>query len=121
MTESTYVYPFKANAYYINCERCGKKIRQKAPTHKYCSECKPIVKKERDRIYDLNKRKPRSSEYLKNYRRMYYQKHRKEICEYHKAYYLKHKEELTKRSRIAYCSSKYNNCYDCPYDDCIKE
>jgi hypothetical protein len=40
------------NIKYINCFRCGAKIRFKGGKHKYCSSCKVIVDKEKQKIRD---------------------------------------------------------------------
>lgn len=37
---------------HINCERCNKEIVFKGGKHKYCDECLPIIKKERQRLRD---------------------------------------------------------------------
>lgn len=78
----------------IKCQECGKETAKRSANQKYCPECA----KER---------------------------HRRHALKWQKNHPERARERNRRAARMRYdeverCASSHNNCFSCPYDDCIK-
>ena len=129
------------------CPVCDKEFDTEYVRQIYCStECKKIAARERSLKYyydhldscRLKKRKYNQSHkeqlreyaknYAKNHAKKYRQDHKEKISNYQKEYYRKNKERISKykkdwyqgkklKTKIAECSKKYNDCFNCPTEN----
>lgn len=78
----------------IKCHDCGKEIVISNTNQKYCPECA----KERHRRSNIKWRKNNPERFRE----------------------IKRRSILRRRAEIQSCASSHNNCFSCPYLDCIK-
>ena len=78
------------------CVRCGKEINVRQSNYKYCTECRPIVKRERNAAYLALWRKRNREKFLK-YTREAMRKYREQHIEHYREYDRKYREEQKRK------------------------
>lgn len=127
------------------CPICGTEFEPNFHTRKYCSdECSKIAnrrnatkyKQEHKEEISIRRRKSykQNPEKWKEIRKKQYREHREDRLKQAHEYYIKNKDRIREykkqwyqdrklKKQIAECSSKHNNCFNCPTEngDCMYE